>query len=147
MIDLYRDLGYSNFLEKPGLFKSIPVQAQSNFSNGISQTVIHSGEASYKVSLVDGYLQSNNFVSGSAGWRIDADGNAEFDSGYFRGDISAATGTFGGTIPFSGVTTGTNGVVLNVGNGNVKIDGANKRIIINDGSYDRVLLGYLSGKF
>ncbi len=147
MIDLYRDLGYSNFLEKSGLFESIPTQAQSNFSNGISQTVIQSGEASYKASLVDGYLQSANFVSGSAGWRIDAEGNVEFDTGYFRGDISAATGTFGGTIPFDNVSAGTNEAALNVGDGKVKIDGANKRILINDGTNDRVLLGYLSGGF
>lgn len=34
-----------------------------------------------------------------------------------------------------------------VGNGNVKIDGANKRIIINDGTYDRILIGYQAGGF
>lgn len=34
-----------------------------------------------------------------------------------------------------------------VGDGKVKIDGANKRIVINDGSYDRVLIGYDSGGF
>jgi hypothetical protein len=41
-----------------------------------------------------------------------------------------------------------NGVVY-VGNtdGNVVIDGDNKRIIINDGTNDRILIGYLSGKF
>lgn len=36
---------------------------------------------------------------------------------------------------------------IQVGNGNVKIDGVNKRIIINDGSYDRILIGYQSGGF
>lgn len=36
---------------------------------------------------------------------------------------------------------------IQVGGANVKIDGANGRILINDGSYDRVLLGYQSGGF
>ena len=36
---------------------------------------------------------------------------------------------------------------ISVGNANVKIDGVNKRIIINDGTNDRVLIGYQSGGF
>lgn len=36
---------------------------------------------------------------------------------------------------------------IQVGVGNVKIDGANKRILINDGSDDRILIGYQSGGF
>ena len=36
---------------------------------------------------------------------------------------------------------------IQVGTGNVKIDGANKRIIINDGTNDRILIGYQSGGF
>jgi hypothetical protein len=38
-------------------------------------------------------------------------------------------------------------VAMNVGGSNVKIDGENTRIIINDGTNDRVLLGYLAGAF
>jgi hypothetical protein len=34
-----------------------------------------------------------------------------------------------------------------VGTGNVVIDGVNKRILINDGTYNRVLIGYQSGGF
>ena len=34
-----------------------------------------------------------------------------------------------------------------VGDNNVTIDGANKRILINDGTNDRVLIGYDSGGF
>ena len=36
---------------------------------------------------------------------------------------------------------------IQVGTGNVKVDGANKRIIINDGTNDRILIGYQSGGF
>lgn len=37
------------------------------------------------------YLQSRNFVTGSAGWRIDSDGNLEASSGTFRGDLSGGS--------------------------------------------------------
>lgn len=36
---------------------------------------------------------------------------------------------------------------IEVGTGNVKIDGANKRILISDGTDDRILIGYDSGGF
>lgn len=36
---------------------------------------------------------------------------------------------------------------IQVGIGNVKIDGANKRILINDGTNDRILIGFQSGGF
>jgi len=36
---------------------------------------------------------------------------------------------------------------IQVGESNIKIDGANKRIIINDGTNDRILIGYQSGGF
>ena len=37
--------------------------------------------------LTNGTLISPNFKSGEAGWGIDAEGNAEFNSGIFRGDV------------------------------------------------------------
>lgn len=36
---------------------------------------------------------------------------------------------------------------IQVGGSSVKIDGANSRILINDGTYDRILIGYQSGGF
>jgi len=36
---------------------------------------------------------------------------------------------------------------INLNDANIKIDGANKRILINDGSDDRILIGYQSGGF
>src|SRR3972149_2081161 len=41
-------------------------------------------------------LQSDNFVTGSAGWRITAEGDLEASSGTFRGAISASTIDIGG---------------------------------------------------
>ena len=41
-----------------------------------------------------GFIESQDFVSGSSGWRIDGSGNFEGNNGNFRGDITGATGTF-----------------------------------------------------
>lgn len=51
--------------------------------------------------------------------------------------------------PRSMFTSGTipSTTVINIGVNNVKIDGSNKRITINDGTNDIVLIGYLSGGF
>jgi hypothetical protein len=122
-------------------------QASNVFTSGISSQLIQSGDCSYNANLVDGYMQSGNFITGTTGWRISASGDVEFESGYFRGDISAATGSFGGTVDWDNVNAGTNENALSVGDAKVLIDGSNKRIIINDGTNDRILIGYLSGKF
>jgi len=45
--------------------------------------------------LVRKFIQSIGFVSGSTGWRISRNGDAEFDNGVFRGEIVA--GIPGGT--------------------------------------------------
>ncbi len=64
----------------------------------VSPEGIESGEVDGNLSFVGGFIQSKNFVHSAAGWRISADGTAEFGSGYFRGDITGATGTFSGTV-------------------------------------------------
>lgn len=38
-------------------------------------------------SLVRNWIQSQNYVAGSTGWRISKDGDAEFNNGTFRGSI------------------------------------------------------------
>ncbi len=45
------------------------------------------------------------------------------------------------------ITSGTITFTMGLGGANVKIDGVNKRIIVNDGTNDRVLIGYQSGGF
>jgi len=54
-----------------------------------------------------GAYQSPNFVSGSAGWQFDSDGNLEAESGYFRGNITGASGTFSGALSASDISGGT----------------------------------------
>lgn len=65
------------------------------------------------------------------------------------GDTTFALDGNTGDAVFKGtITTGTlvSGEVI-VGNNNVIIDGANQRIIINDGYTDRILIGYGLGLF
>lgn len=47
------------------------------------------------------------------------------------------------------VTSGTANIAsqVTVGDSNIVLDGTNKRILINDGTYDRVLIGYDEGGF
>ena len=64
-------------------------------------------------------------------------------SAVFKGIVQAGSIVSDSYIVGESVLTG----YIDVGNGNVKIDGENKRIIINDGSDDRILIGYQSGGF
>lgn len=99
------DNGFNNLLTKDPLLSDT---AQSTIEKNSSNSLT-SGELTGNLTMSDGYMQSANFITGSAGWKIDKDGNVEFDNGYFRGDISSATGTFSNT--------------LYVGDSKVEIDG------------------------
>lgn len=46
--------------------------------------------------IVDGYIKSRNYVPGSTGWKVLADGTAEFGSVVMRGSVTATTGAIGG---------------------------------------------------
>jgi len=74
-------------------------------TTGLSQSEINtllnslsSEGISQPINVVAGHIQSANFLTGSKGWRIDSDGNLEANDGYFRGDLTGATGTFSGTV-------------------------------------------------
>ena len=69
---------------------------QSAFSDGIDPGVLGAGEFIGQNTVQAGYLQSSNFVTGSAGWQLTAAGNLEASSGTFRGTITASAGTIGG---------------------------------------------------
>ena len=87
--NLYRNPS-SNLLDSIGVVET--------FSATTNSDSVDSGESINTVSMTDGLLQSANFVSGSTGWRIDADGNLEANDGNFRGDLTGATGTFSGSL-------------------------------------------------
>jgi len=73
---------------------------------------------------------------------IDGDtGDATFLGTLAAGSVVACD------VSASQITAGTIAAAANLGSSSVILDGANKRIIVNDGTNDRVLIGYLSGKF
>lgn len=63
------------------------------------------------------YIQSNNYVSGSAGWSINKNGQAEFSSGTFRGSLFAQNGNFSFNGVNNRVVIDNNGVTVNLDNG------------------------------
>lgn len=66
-----------------------------------SQTFIVSAliqDASITNAKIGSYIQSNNYVAGKTGWRIDKNGNAELSGVTVRGTIYASDGVFTGTI-------------------------------------------------
>jgi hypothetical protein len=63
---------------------------KNEFSNVVMSTK--------EVQVQNGEYRSNNFVTGTSGWQLTAEGNLEANNGYFRGDLTGATGTFSGTI-------------------------------------------------
>lgn len=70
----------------------------TNIESAVPAIVIQTGEIASNLSLADGYIQSDDYVAGSSGWRISATGTVDFVGGNFRGDITGASGTFTGTL-------------------------------------------------
>lgn len=96
------NLGFSKTLVKSSLFS--PIQElynplQTTLSNAATQSVrpsvIRSGAMIGNISVVEGYLKSNNFYSGVNGWKFDAVGNLEANSAVIRGSIYATAGLIG----------------------------------------------------
>ena len=103
------ELGLDEFNQSPLKFfgSEVNIKAQTMYEAGVPSNFIQDGDTIVRLNIIDGWLQSNNFVTGVSGWRIDSDGNAEFGSGYFRGDITGSNGAFSGTISAAGITAGT----------------------------------------
>ena len=99
-------LGYDRTLTKTALFQAmsedfaegLESSLPNYFTNAIAPEQIQSGELSGNLNVVQGYLQSANFTSGVTGWKFDAVGNLEANSGTFRGSIYAASGDIGDWI-------------------------------------------------
>lgn len=54
---------------------------------GTSSQDLVGGELNLNAQLVDGYLQSKNFITEVSGWQITAEGDVEFNDGNFRGTV------------------------------------------------------------
>ncbi|XBS71854.1 DUF1983 domain-containing protein [Acerihabitans sp. KWT182] len=65
------------------------------------QTFINAGfiaDASITNAKIGNYIQSTNYVAGSAGWYIGKDGTAEFSNATVRGNITADSGTLNNVV-------------------------------------------------
>ena len=76
MTDSWQNLGFDKFMNvEPPIQPKAIVQDSS-----VSPSTVFAGGWKGNFVIVDGYMQSKGFVSGSTGWRIDSDGIAEFAS-------------------------------------------------------------------
>ena len=90
--------------------------------------------------LIDGVLQSLNFVKGSSGWIIRASGTVELGDGVFRGTITATAGFIGGfTIDATTIYSAGNEIVLDSDNKRIEV-GASDEIVI-DGDNKKITVG------
>lgn len=69
-----------------------PTKANPNFK------VTSQGNVTANNLTAVGTMRSANYVANHAGWKIDRNGNVDFNNGHFRGDITGASGTFTGTV-------------------------------------------------
>ena len=122
-----------NLPEAPAQIQSELNRKDGEYVQNLKRLIVGSGDQVMKADQNGLFLGNANFA------------DAPFSVTY-AGVMTISSGG-GSVIPFNNISAGTNANVLNVGVANVKIDGANKRIIINDGTNDRVLIGYLSGGF
>lgn len=119
-------LGHDSFGQNTLTFNEYEENRKSESQVAISvpSAVIQSGQLVQNLSMVAGYLQSANYISGNSGWRIDGAGNLEANNAVFRGTIIASSGTIGGftitpTKLYGGIIqtgatvgTGSNGVIM-----------------------------------
>jgi hypothetical protein len=68
MADIF-DFGYSVDLTMPTLLGD-PVAITNSFTDGLPSSSLGSGELIGNQTVVDGYLQSGNFVTGVSGWQL-----------------------------------------------------------------------------
>lgn len=96
--DLFQK-GYDAYAQSPLIFLN---SEQNKTTDSVTEASVPSnkivsGEIVSRLTLVDGYYQSPDYVTGVSGWRISSD-SVEFGDGNFRGDITGANGTFSGIL-------------------------------------------------
>lgn len=109
-------------MSQAGSAVSLPFVIQ-NGQTFIRETFIQDGTISN--AKIGNFIQSNNYLAGSAGWSIPKNGSPEFNSGTFRGALYATSGNFG--------FTGNNGVVINGSGVTVNLAGGG-RIVLGEWS-------------
>lgn len=128
--------------EKTFPTKRVAVELLSTALNTRSKKILQSFEFTQS-----GAIQIGKYEDGITGdIRISPNGIVGRDSsGNTTFSLDATTGdaVFSGTIQGASLLTGS----LVVGDNGVIIDGDTRTIIVNDGTYDRVLIGYDAGGF
>ena len=98
-----------------GAAKSVvPASAQNAFEEALDPRRIVGGELIGDTTVSDGFLQSENFATGVSGWKINSNGDAEFQSVTIDGVALTTIGTFGGNGADGAlsITSGTTTVSL-----------------------------------
>jgi len=113
----------------------------------VASIKVGDGSRAFKADESGIWLGANKWAS--APFRVDMQGNVVATSATFSSyALDADLNTLDGAALKKAVAAQELTGDIRVGTGaNVKIDGANARILINDGSDDRILLGYQSGGF
>jgi len=125
-IEAFTDIPDKKLTDSPGLYGQ-------DYMNSVSSMQMGFGDRSFKADESGLWLGANAFAD--APFSVDMQGN-----------LVASSATFSQYISKAGTSQTLSGD-FNLSDANVKIDGANKRIIINDGSDDRILIGFQSGGF
>jgi hypothetical protein len=92
---------------------SIPLNGSATFQNLLvrGQSVVGTSADG-----INSFIQSYIFAPGSAGWKIDSAGNAEFNQVVVRGTIYATDGSFTGTLSSPSINLGPN-ITMNTTSG------------------------------
>lgn len=89
---------YEKFIQaKTAWFENL-VANNAFLDNLFSNKIILGNKNKDDLVLDNCYIQSKNFKSGESGFRISANGDAEFFNGLFRGQIDGANGIFNGDL-------------------------------------------------
>ena len=87
------------YKDLPNYLESLSIDARElrirNSYSSVGSSAVSGDQFSDQVEIVDKSIQSQNYIPGSSGWRIDGLGDAEFENVFVRGDINAQTGTIG----------------------------------------------------
>jgi hypothetical protein len=76
--------------------QGIRIQANTITANEIAVGTITANELVRDFIMVNNTMKSNNYVAGSAGWKISNTGEAEFNNVIVRGNVQANVGLIGG---------------------------------------------------
>jgi hypothetical protein len=78
--------------------QGIRIQANTITANEIAVGTITANELVRDFIMVNNTMKSNNYVAGSAGWKISNTGDAEFNDVTVRGNVQANVGAIGGWL-------------------------------------------------